>query len=48
MQKVRLGDDKRGLDFWLAVDRHYLPVRIRFTEKDGTAFDSVVTAINLR
>lgn len=48
VQKVRVGDDKRGLDFWLAVDRQYLPVRIRFTEKDGTAFDSIVTAINLR
>ena len=36
-------DDKRGFDVWLATERHYLPVRIRYTEKDGTAFDSVVT-----
>lgn len=45
-QKVREGDDKRGFDVWLAVDHHYLPVQVRFVEKDGRAFDSTVTAIS--
>jgi hypothetical protein len=40
-------DDKRSFDVWLAVDRHYLPVRIRYSEK-GRTFDSVVTGIRLQ
>ena len=40
-------DDKRAFDVWLATERSYLPVRIRYTEKDGTAFDSLVEAINV-
>lgn len=44
-QKVREADDKRGLEFWLAVDRHFLPVRIRYVEKNGTVVDSTVTRI---
>jgi uncharacterized protein DUF3108 len=47
VQKVLEGDDKRGFDVWLAVDQHMLPVRIRATEKDGTAFDSLVDSIKL-
>jgi hypothetical protein len=46
VKKVQDADDKRGFDVWLAVDRHYLPVRIRATEKDGTAFDSLVDSID--
>ena len=46
VKKVLEGDDKRAFDVWLATERHYLPVRIRYTEKDGTAFDSLVEAIN--
>jgi len=45
-QKVREADDKRGFDVWLAVEHHYLPVQIRFIEKDGTVLDSTVTAIS--
>jgi len=45
-QKVREDDDKRGFEVWLAVEHHYLPVQIRFTEKDGKVFNSVVTAIS--
>lgn len=45
-QKVREGDDKRGFEVWLAVDHHYLPVRIRFIEKNGTVLDSNATAIS--
>jgi hypothetical protein len=44
-QKVREADDKRGLEFWLSVDRHFLPVKIRFVEKNGTMVDSTVTSI---
>jgi hypothetical protein len=40
------GDDKRGFEVWLAVDQHYLPVQIRFIEKNGTVLDSTVTAIS--
>jgi hypothetical protein len=45
VRKVLEGDDKRGFDVWVATEHHLLPVRIRYTEKDGTAFDSVVTQI---
>ena len=44
-QKVREADDKRGLEFWLSVDRHFLPVKIRYVEKNGTVVDSTVTGI---
>lgn len=47
VKKVQEDGDKRGFDVWLAVDRHLLPVRIRATEKDGTAFDSLVDSIKL-
>lgn len=45
-QKVRDVDDKRGFEVWLAVGHHYLPVQIRYIEKDGTILDSTVTAIS--
>ena len=44
-QKVREPDDKRGLEFWLSVDRHFLPIKIRYVEKNGTVVDSTVTGI---
>ncbi|HKQ23628.1 MAG TPA: DUF3108 domain-containing protein [Burkholderiales bacterium] len=44
-QKVREPDDKRGLEFWLSVHRHFLPVKIRYVEKNGTVVDSTVTGI---
>lgn len=44
-QKFQEADDKRGLEFWLSVDRHFLPVKIRFVEKNGTIVDSTVTSI---
>ena len=37
---------QRGFEVWLAVDHHYLPVRIRFIEKNGTVLDSNATAIS--
>jgi hypothetical protein len=47
VKKVQEGDDKRAFDVWLATERSYVPVRIRYTEKDGTAFDSLVESINV-
>jgi hypothetical protein len=45
-KKIQEADDKRGFEVWLAVEHHYLPVQIRFIEKDGTVLDSTVTAIS--
>ncbi len=45
-QKIREGDDKRGFDVWLATGHHYLPVQVRFVEKNGTVLDSTVTSIS--
>ena len=45
-QKVQEADDKRGFEVWLSVQHHYLPVQIRFIEKNGTVLDSTVTAIS--
>ncbi|MGH8703817.1 MAG: DUF3108 domain-containing protein [Burkholderiales bacterium] len=39
------GAQDRGTEIWLAVDRHYLPVRIVVTEKDGTRLDQVAVRI---
>ena len=47
-QKVQEADDKRGFEVWLSVHYHYLPVQIRFIEKNGTVLDSTVTAISLQ
>ena len=45
VKRVRDADDKRSFEVWLAVDRYYAPVRIRYTDKNGTAFDSMVTRL---
>ena len=42
----KLTDYKRGFEVWIAVEHHYLPVQIRYIEKDGTVLDSTVTAIS--
>ena len=47
VKKIQDEGDKRAFDVWLAIERHYLPVRIRATEKDGTVFDSMVESVNL-
>ena len=47
VKKVQRPDDPRAFDVWLAPKYNYAPVRIRFTEKDGAAFDSVVTQITV-
>jgi hypothetical protein len=45
VQKIQEPDDKRGFEVWVAPAYHNLPVRIRYTEKDGTVFDSVLAKI---
>lgn len=35
----------RSSEAWFAAEHHWLPVRIRFTEKDGAVWNQVVTAI---
>jgi hypothetical protein len=30
---------------WLAVEQHNMPVRIRYTDRNGRVFDSVVTRV---
>ena len=47
VRKVLEDGDKREFEVWLAIDQHLLPARVRLTEKDGTAFDSVVESVNL-
>jgi hypothetical protein len=47
-EKVRGPDDKRGFEFWLAPDRHLLPVKLRYVEKNGDAFDSIITEIKFQ
>ena len=44
-EKVRDPDDKRGFEFWLAPDRHLLPVKLRYVERNGDVFDSIITEI---
>jgi len=42
VKKIQDEGDKRGFDAWLAVDRYFLLVRARATEKNGTVFDWAV------
>jgi hypothetical protein len=44
-EKVRDPDDKRGFEFWVAIEHQYLPVRLRYSDKNNRVFDSVVTSI---
>ena len=45
IEKVRGPADKRSFEFWVAVEHNHLPVQVRFTDKKGRQFDSVVTSI---
>jgi hypothetical protein len=38
----------RGVEIWLAADRHYLPVRTLVTAKDGSRVDQVAAKITVR
>jgi len=46
VKKIQEDGDKRGFDAWLAVDRHFLPVRAHATEANGIAFDWTVESVN--
>ncbi len=45
IERVREPDSKRSFEFWVAVEHYYLPVQMRFTDKNGRKFDSLVTSI---
>ncbi len=45
LAKQKDGADDRGTEVWLAADRHYVPVRIVVTEKDGTRIEQVAVRI---
>ena len=45
LKLVRRTDDEVA-EIWLAVERSYLPLRVRVTEKDGAHVDQVVTRIS--
>ncbi len=45
VKKVQGPQDKRAFEVWLAVEQHNMPVRIRYTDRNGKVFDSVVTRI---
>lgn len=44
--KQREKETDRGADLWLATDQYFLPVRIVFTDKDGSRFEQVATQIS--
>ncbi len=44
--KQREKENDRGADLWLATDQYYLPVRIVFTDKDGSRYEQVATQIS--
>ena len=45
-QKQREKETDRGADLWLAPDHFMLPVRIVFTDKDGSRFEQIATQIS--
>jgi hypothetical protein len=45
VKKVQGPDDKRAFEVWLAVGQYNMPVRSRYTGRDGRAIDSVLTQI---
>ena len=45
VKKVQRPEDKRAFEVWLAVEQYYMPVRLRYTDKSGRVFDSVVSKV---
>ena len=39
-------DSDEKTEFWLALDYHYLPVKVRQTEKDGDVIEQIATRIS--
>ncbi len=44
--KQREKETDRGADLWLATDQYFLPVRIVFTDKDGSRYEQIATQIS--
>jgi hypothetical protein len=42
----RTGQEDAKDDLWLAIDKEYLPIKIRKTEKDGSVIEQIVTRLN--
>ena len=47
LRKVRTADED-GVDIWLGADYHYLPVKVRITDKDGDSVEQVASKIDLK
>jgi len=47
LQRVRSGDGADGYDMWLATDRPFLPIRIRWTDRNGRVTDATADTIRL-
>jgi hypothetical protein len=43
----RSGNDDEKTELWLAMDYHYLPVKISMTEKDGTVTERIATRLKI-
>ena len=43
---VRAAEDGEKTELWLAVDYHYLPVKMRKTEEDGSVIEQLATRIS--
>ena len=42
------GANEDGTDFWLALDKHNLPVKIRFTDRDGGVAEQIASDIQIK
>lgn len=42
------GEGEENTEIWLATEYHYLPVKIRFTDKQGSVMEQTVTAIKVQ
>jgi hypothetical protein len=47
LRRVRLKAEEDGYDLWLAIDRPFLPVRIRWTERGGRTLDATLDTLLL-
>lgn len=46
IKAARQGEDRESAELWLAVERHYIPVRLLVVEKDGTRYEQVAIRIS--
>ncbi|MBC7778570.1 MAG: DUF3108 domain-containing protein, partial [Proteobacteria bacterium] len=47
LRRVRTQPDDEGYDIWLAVDRPFLPVRIRWTDRNGRVTSANVDTVHV-